>query len=344
MIPPKYFKEVGADTFAQKPIGTGPFALRTWGRDIARSIWDASPNSWRAAKHLNRVEFVILPEPARRTQALMLGEVDVAYGIGLIDGEELAASGMHVEIGRLPTVGGLTLPNNRDGSPLKDVRVRQAFNYAVDRETIAKLILRGSVTPSANGIEPGVFGYNPALKPYPYDPAKAKALLAAAGYPNGISLTARVLATGITDGEAMYQRIAQDLAAVGIKVEFRNALGPDWVGMWTSGDWKGADIISHTWGGSTYMDAQRPLENIMCKKQGAFFCNPEIDAMIEESSKTFDPVEREKKLHAVLAKLYDLAPALFLFPQTDVIAFSPNVTNIAFKGRFLDWAELDIKN
>ena len=343
LTPPKYFREVGAEGFAQKALGTGPFALRTWGRDRGRSVWDAQPTSWRAPKHLARFEFVVLTEAARRTQALMLHEVDIAYGINLLDGEDLAAQGMRVEIGAVPTVGGLALPNNRPDSPLRDKRVRQAFSYAVDRDTIARQILRGSVTPSPSGIEPGVFGYDPSITPAPYDPAKARALLTEAGYPNGISLTANVLAAGITDGEPMYQRIAQDLAAAGIKVEFRNVFGPDWVQMWFSGDWRGADIISHTWGGATYMDALRPLENIMCKKSGAYFCDPEIDAMIEASNLMFDPVEREKQLHAILHKLQDLAPALFLFPQTDVMAFSPKVKGIKFHGRYLDWSELDIE-
>jgi ABC-type transport system substrate-binding protein len=112
--------------------------------------------------------------------------------------------------------------------------------------------------------------------------------------------------------------------------------------MWFSGDWRGADIISHTWGGATYMDALRPLENIMCKKPGAYFCDPELDAMIEASSLEFDPVKREQQLHAIVRKEQDLASALFLFPQTDVMAFSPKVKNIVFHGRYLDWSELDI--
>lgn len=342
LTPPRYFKDIGADGFAQKALGTGPFALRTWGRDTGRSVWDAQPMSWRKAKHLTRYEFVVLIEAPRRTQALMLGEVDIAYGINMLDAEDLAAQGMRVEIGKVPTVGGLALPNNREG-PLKDKRVRQAFSYAVDRETIGKSILHGAVKPSTHGLEPGVFGYDPELQSYPYDPAKAKALLTDAGYPDGISLTANVLASGITDGEAMYQRIAQDLRAAGIRVELRNVFGPDWVKMWFSGDWRGADIISHTWGGATYMDALRPLENIMCTKTGAYFCDPEIDAMIEASNLMFDPAEREKQLHAIIRKLHDLSPALFLFPQTDVMAFSPKVKNIVFRGRYLDWSELDIE-
>ena len=342
LTPPKYFAEIGADAFAQKALGTGPFALRTWGRDTGRSIWDSQPTSWRAPKHLTRYEYIVLPEAPRRAQALLLGEVDVAYAISMLDGEDLTAQGMRIEIGHVPTVGGLALPNNRANSPLKDKRVRQAFSFAVDRDTIAKTILRGVVKPSTHGLEPGVFGYDPDLKAVPYDPAKARALLAEAGYPDGISLTASVLATGITDGEPMYQRIAQDLAAAGIKVEFRNVFGPDWVKMWFSGDWRGADVISHTWGGATYMDALRPLENVMCKKSGAYFCDPEIDAMIEASNLMFDPAERETQLHAIVRKLDDLAPALFLFPQTDVMAFSPKVKNIKFRGRYLDWSELDI--
>ncbi|MDX2224317.1 MAG: ABC transporter substrate-binding protein [Rhodospirillaceae bacterium] len=342
VVPPKHFAQVGADAFAQAAFGTGPFVLKTWGRDTGRSVWTANPTSWRGAPALDAYEFVVLPEPARRAQALALGEVDVAYNIGLLDGEDLRALGQNVLIKSVATVGGLALPNNRPNAPLADVRVRQAMNYAVDRATIAKMIMNDAVAPSVNGIEPGVVGHDPALAAYPYDPAKAKALLAEAGFADGVDLVAAVISEATTDGAAVYQRIAQDLAAVGIRMELRNVLGTDWVRMWFSGDWRGADILSHTWGGSTYMDALRPLENIMCAKSGAYFCVPELDARITASTAIFDPAEREAALHAILAEVHRLAPAVWLFPQTDVMAFAPRVKAIEFEGRFLDWTKVDI--
>ncbi|MCB2108592.1 MAG: hypothetical protein KDE14_12875 [Rhodobacteraceae bacterium] len=340
IVPPKYFAEVGADAFAQAPVGTGPFVLRTWGRDTGRSIWDANPNSWRGRPAIDRYDYVVLPEAARRTQALMLDEIDIAYSLDLGDADYLKEQGYGVVVQEVPTVGGLTLSNIHPNSPLADKRVRLAMNYAINREAITKIILHGAVKPSAQGIAPGVFGYDPTLEPYPYDPDKSRALLAEAGYAKGISLVARVIVVGITNGQALYQMVAQDLRAVGIDVEMQPALGPDWVRMWFSGDWRGADMISHTWGGNTYMDAARPLENVMCTKSGAYFCMPEIDAMIRESNTMFDPAEREAKLQQIIRRLHEEAPMVVLFPQTDVMAYS-NKISASFKGRSLDWVALD---
>jgi peptide/nickel transport system substrate-binding protein len=290
---------------------------------------------------LTRIEFRILQEAGRRVQALETGEVDIAYGIGFEDMAALRAEGFPVIVKQIPTALSIALPNTHPNSPLNDVRVRRAMNHAVDRDSIARTILQGTVKPSSHGIEPGVFGYNPNIAAYPYDPVLARALLAEAGYPNGFSLNGTVLPIAIADGAAVFQRIAQDLAAVGIRVELNSVLGAEWVRMWTSGDWKGADILSSNWNGATYMDAGRAVESYTCGKFGAFFCAPQVEKLLAESNVEFDVVRREKMLQQALAMLHDLAPSIYLFPQSEVMALSPAVGNIVFRGRFLDWGELD---
>jgi peptide/nickel transport system substrate-binding protein len=218
------------------------------------------------------------------------------------------------------------------------------MNYAVDRDSIARTLMQGEVQPSSHGIEPGVFGYNPDIKAYPYDPAKARALLAEAGYAKGFTLRADVITSATPDGAALFQRIAQDLAAVGIDVELRSVLGTEWVQKWTSGDWKGADMLSSNWNGSTYMDAGRAVESYTCAKSGKpFFCAPEVEKLLAASNVEFDLAKREAQLRQALSMLHELAPSIYLFPQTEVIATTPKIANIPFRGRYLEWDELDIQ-
>lgn len=340
--PPKYWRDVGPDGFTQKPIGTGPFTIDSWGRDRGKYVMEATDTSWRPSKHLRRIEFRILQEAPRRVQALEIGEIDLTYSIGYEDMKPLDAAGFRIVVNRIPTALAIALPNTHPNSPLNDVRVRKALNMAVDRDTIATQLLLGTVKPSAHGIEKGVFGYNPEIAAYPYDPARAKALLTEAGYGDGFSINAAVLAIATTDGAAIFQRVAQDLAAVGVKLNMRSVLGTEWVQMWTSGDWKGADALSSNWNGASYMDAGRAVESYTCARPGPFFCAPEVEKLLAQSNVEFDEAKREKQLQQALALLHDLAPSIYLFPQTEIMALSKDVLNTPFRGRFLDWGEVDV--
>ncbi|MCB2108591.1 MAG: hypothetical protein KDE14_12870 [Rhodobacteraceae bacterium] len=339
--PPRYWQERGVEGFSQAPIGTGPFVLDSWGQDRGAYTMTAKPGSWRPSQHLDSVEFRILADGARRTQALATGEVDMSYGLSFDDLDGLKADGFSVTLNTIPTTSAWAFSNRNPKSPLADVRVRQAINYAVDRDPIAQVILHGAVTPTSHGIEPGVFGYDPTIAPYPYDPDKARALLKDAGYANGIKLRANVLTVGSSDLAPVFQQAAQDLAKVGIDVELNGVLGTDWVQMWFTADWRGADILSSNWNGATYMDAGRAVESYTCARPNAFFCAPEVEKIFAESNLEFDPDKREKLLQAALKKLQALAPTLYLFPQVEVIAMTPNIKPLPFRGRFVDWTQVE---
>jgi peptide/nickel transport system substrate-binding protein len=342
VVPPKLWAEQGVEAFTQKPRATGPFVIESFGRDRGVYALESRPGSWRPSKHMTRIEFRMLPDQAARVQALQTGQVDMAYGVGFEDFDVLKAEGFKVVVNAIATTTAIAIRNTDPKSPLADARVRQAMNMAVDRAAIAQTILRGTVKPTIQGIEPGVFGYNPAIAAYPYDPAKARALLADAGYAKGFKIKANVLTAGTPDIAVVFQKVAQDLAAVGIEMNLNNVLGTDWVAMWASGDWRGADVLSSTWNGSTYMDAGRAVESYTCAKSGPFFCAPEVEALFARSNVEFDEKKREAMLQQALAMLHALAPSIYLFPQTEIMAVSPKVKAIPMRGRFVDWAEVDI--
>lgn len=343
LTPPKYWRDVGSDGFTQRPIGTGPFTIESWGRNRGAYELKATDKTWRPSLHLTRIEFRILQETQRRVQALDIGEVDLAFSIGYEDMAPLKDHGFEILVNQIPTALAIALSNRKPNSPLSDIRVRQALNLAIDRETVAKTLLLGTVKPSSHGIEPGVFGYNPDIAPYPFDRARAKTLLADAGYPNGFALKATVLSSATTDGAAIFQLVAQDLAAIGVRMELNNVLGTDWVQMWTSGDWKGADVLSSNWNGATYMDAGRAVKSYTCAWPGAFFCAPDVEKLLADSAIELDVTTREKLLQQALARLHELAPSIYLFPQTEVMALSPKIENVKFRGRYIDWDQLDVK-
>ncbi|MFL2769648.1 MAG: ABC transporter substrate-binding protein [Rhodospirillaceae bacterium] len=331
MVPHRAWSEMGPDDFGLQPVGTGPFILVDWGMNSGRAQLVRNKSSWREVKQLTNIEFAIIQEQLSRAQALMSDQIDMAYGLSFETLGQLADEGYHTLVKQAPLVGALALPNWDPDHPLADVRVRQALNYGTNRQAISRVILQDTVKANGQGAIPGVAGYNPAIPAYPYDPERARALLDEAGYASGLSFRADVLlSANVPEADLIYQSIAQDLRMIGVELEIRPTFGTEWIRKWFSGDWGEADILSSIWNTSVYMDAIRAIENVSCTKNGAFFCIPEMMADIEETRTNFDPASRERQLQDLLARLHDLAPSLYLFPQASTFAFSSRVKNIIF--------------
>jgi peptide/nickel transport system substrate-binding protein len=337
MTPPKAWAERGVDGFTQVPIGTGSYVLKDWGQSSGRTILEANPTSWRKPKAIDRVEIYPLREPIRRVQALTSGQVDLTQAIGPEDITAVKDQGFTVFVEPEATVMGMFLRNvGNEGQPINDVRVRQALNYAVNKDEIADTILRGTSTPVGQGAIPGTFGYDPALKPYPHDPARAKALLTEAGFPNGFKIAARLQPAGPLDAIAIYQKVASDLAAVGVELELRQVMPNDWVRMYATGDWDGADAVTGNWNSAAFGDTIRALEMYACRRPGTFFCDREADRLIDASNGELDDGKREALLRAAMARFHDQAPSLFLVNYSTIVAHHARVKNVTLgRGGFI---------
>jgi len=341
MVPPKAWAALGVEGFTQAPVGTGAYVLQDWGLTTGKTIIAANPRSWRAPQQIVRVELTPLKEPVGRMQALTSGQVDLTQGLGPEDLAAVQQQGFAVHTEQEPQVMALALRNvGNAGQPLHDVRVRQALNYAVDKVAIAEVLLRGTAQAVGQGAIPGVTGYNPEVKPYPHDLARAKALLAEAGYAGGLKLVARIQTAGPTEAAAIYQKVAADLAEAGVTLELRPILSQDWVRMYTNGDWGGADIISTTWNAGAYHDTIRAIETFSCRKPGAFFCAPELEPLIDASNAELDPARRERLLQDIMARYHVLAPSLFLVNLTSVYAHSQKVQTLVLGATGLWFEEM----
>ena len=341
LIPaPRAYQELGPEAFSLAPSGTGSFMLEDWGLYTGRTVLVANPTSWRRSQQVNRVELLVINEHTTQFQALLTGRIDMAYNFGILELDDLESIGFKVHVIPSGQVLSLALPNNRPNSPLNDVRVRQALNYAVDNSALAELVFGGHMRPAGQGAIPTVFGYNPDISPYPYNPDMARALLKDAGFSDGLRLVAGVLIPSIPEDVTMYLKIQQDMATAGVDLQIKPMRGPEWIRRYFSGDWQEYDTISATWNSAAYWDAGRAIEIFSCKKQGAFFCLPEMLDMIDASNSNFDPISRKRQLQVMLAELHRQAASVFLVELADVVVTSSRMLNFPTRHKQLRVEEL----
>jgi peptide/nickel transport system substrate-binding protein len=220
MMPPKYFQKVGQQGFATAPVGTGPYRVVAFTPD---SVIRMGRNDayWGTKPAPAAVMFRMLPEEATRVAALQAGEVDVAYHVPPESVDQLRAAGVNVfpvQVGQA-LIFVLAQPKTTI-EPLKNKLVRQAINYAVDKDTIITALTKGMARKlEGQLVGPDGFGYTDKVKAYPYDPAKAKALLKEAGYPNGFKVKMSGTNGRYPEDKEVSQAVAQYLRQVGIDVE-----------------------------------------------------------------------------------------------------------------------------
>ena len=328
IVEPKALEKGGLVGLADHPVGTGPFQLTDWGHSARRTTFHAFAESWRKPQ-VERLEMIWLPDAAARLQALLAGHLDIMEGFSPDDADALTDRPYRHHSQPAPQVMSLAFRNVRDDeTPLKDKRVRQALNYAVNRQQIAQVIGHGHVEAASQGTVPAVVGHNPHLEPYPYDPAKARALLAEAGYPDGFSLRVEVITGFVVSDSLVYQSAAQDLAAIGVDVELQAVPFVTWLSRFVDNGWGRTDAFSWVWTALFY-DTIRSLRRFSCARDKPFFCEPGFMAAYYDAEGDMDPISREQKLMTLMADMKDLAPALWLVTVTHDYAVHERIQEFA---------------
>ncbi|MFL2770965.1 MAG: ABC transporter substrate-binding protein [Rhodospirillaceae bacterium] len=345
MIPmpePYMYEELGSDRFGLEPIGTGSYVVKDWNLDAQRPLLVANMHSWRAPVHFDRVEMRMVKDSGTQVQALLSGQADIGFNYGIIEIDLLKKAGFRTVIRPGGQIMSLALSNLNPDSPFSDVRVRQALNYAIDTQAIADIIMMGTTRPAG---QPGVetmTGYNPLVSPYSYEPRKARALLAEAGYEDGLSFRAEVLTGAAVESTTMYLKVAQDLAAIGVDMEIQPLQGSQWIRKYFSGEWEKADAISATWNGAAYWDVIRAIEIFSCKKPGVFFCEPGLMPSIDASHSMFNTDQRENALQELSQQMHDLAPSIFLIQLVDIVSVSSRLGSLVFRHKQLAVDQLSL--
>jgi peptide/nickel transport system substrate-binding protein len=305
-------EQAGADAFGERPIGTGPYRFVEFARG-QRLVLEANTDYWRGKPTPPRLVLRPITDPATRAAELKTGSAQVVAAPALAQLKELQGGGTEV----LPLKGGrlIMLPFNTTAAPFDDPRVRQAANYAVDRQAILTSILEGYGELLHGPFASAWQGYDPALQPYPYDPAKARQLLAEAGYPNGFETTFSVSNGAFVKDREIAEVIASQLAQVGIKVQLvpteRAKLQEDWL----TGTFRG--ITSTAWG--TTADPDAMIAWALYKRKG-HKPDDQLNALIDQSRRTLDPEQRRQVLQQLGRYIHDQAYWLFIHAQDEFYA------------------------
>ncbi len=341
IVAPKAFNTLGIDGFAQTPIGTGPFVLKTWKQGGGRIVVEANRASWRKPI-IDRIVFTVIADPTARIQSLASGQIDLVIPVSPDQAAQFDGTDFRTIITPTAQVYGFGFVTTQaKNKSVQDQRVRQALNYAVNKEAITKIVMRGAMTPAGQGATPVTFGYDPKIKPYPYDPAKAKALLAAAGYAKGLKLSAEIVTSGLPGDVGFLPLVQQDLRAVGVELEMRSTLFPDWLRKYQTNTFE-SELMGLSWNGAPYYDSIRALKYHSCDQPNAFFCDTSWMPEFAATGLEFDVEKRRKLLQDLALKVQVSAPSLFLYEVTDISVVSPDIKNYDAKLRVPVYEALDI--
>ncbi len=221
-LPPKYYASVGDDGFSLKPVGTGPYTFVEWAKGVQIKL-KANPTYWGGAPAIDEVVFKPGPEASTRLAMLDTGEADIIANVPPELTQRIAASGK-ARVENVPSLRSIFIEFNKKEKPLDDVRVRQAINYAINKDSLIKDVLGGFAQKTKGVIPAGWLAYNPgALTAYDYDPAKAKQLLAAAGYPNGFTIDFHYPIGRYLKDKEVAEAIQGQLGEVGIKLNMQGS-------------------------------------------------------------------------------------------------------------------------
>jgi len=339
MSSPAQWEKLGKnwEAFAKTPSGTGPWKLTAF-QPRERAELEPFKDYWDKARvpKLDKMVLLPLPEPNARAAALRAGQVDWIEAPSPDLVESLKGAGFKIVTNAYPHNWTWHL-SRIEGSPWNDIRVRKAANLAVDRQGLKEL-LGGMMIPAEGFFPPGHqwFG-NPTFK-LKYDPAEAKKLLAEAGYSPAKPLQTKILISPSGSGQMqplpMNEFVQQNLADVGIKVDFEVVEWNTLINIWRAGakheSSRGGTGMNYTYFiQDPFTGFIRHLQCNLAPPAGTnwgYYCDPEMDKLFDQIRNTFDPAEQTKVLQKVHEKYVD--DALFLMVTHDVNprAMSPKVT------------------
>ena len=338
-VEPDHWEKVGPEQFAFEPIGTGPFTITKW--QEGKVTYKANPQSWRPPI-IEGIEILLLPEVTTRLQALLTGRIDVAIGMGPDDSGFLQSVGGRLHQRQPIDAISITLVIE-EGRPAADIRVRRALNYAVDKDAIADVLLNGYTKPATQGAVRGLFGYDPDLKSYPYDPDKARALLKDADYEDGFSLDVEVITGSNASDSAVYQLVASNLADVNVELRVMRIPTSQMVRIILQGQWRG-DGFSQIFGSWPSFEPLRTIRLHSCANPTPWFCDEQITPTIQAAKSAISLEDRLLLTQKVLRFYHDQATTILLHEVPLLDGVTARVANYAPNKGKINYETISLEN
>ncbi|HEX7102314.1 MAG TPA: ABC transporter substrate-binding protein [Nitrolancea sp.] len=319
-LPADMYQSMGAAKFALAPVGTGPYKFKEWVKD-QHVLVERYDDHWRGKAVLASAEFRPIAEDATRVAALQAGEIDIATIIPP-DQAEALKSDSALDVRAVRSLRIIFIGMNCFKDPLTNVKVRQALNYAVDVPSIIKNLFNGHAYQTTSIIGPNIFGFDPDIKPYEYDPDKAKSLLAEAGFPDGFSTVLDTPQGRYIQDVEVAQAVSGFLAKVGVKAEVRPADFNEFFDRWLAKKMEGLYLLGSGGGldGDSLMGS-----HFDGKRRGLYYNSPQSDDLIHQAYSELDPKKRLALYYQLDEYLKDQAPWIYLYEQEDTYGVVKNL-------------------
>jgi peptide/nickel transport system substrate-binding protein/oligopeptide transport system substrate-binding protein len=328
VVPREIVEKLGEE-FGRQPIGTGPFKFVEWVPN-KRIVLAANPSYFEGRPGVERLEYRIFTGEA-------VDQMFTAFERGDLEDSAIPARERPVllreqkyQFIRRPVLGISFLGINTTKKPLDDPRIRQAINHAIDRRSIMRTIYQEQYIPGAGILPPGTYGYDPKLVGYLYDPAKARQLLAAAGYPDGKGLPVLQIWSARKNEEAVaeHNEIVRSLAEVGIRAEVHyNTNWPEY----KRGVYEGKlPIFRYSW----YADTPDPetFLGVLFDSRSADnitgFRHRDVDGLLQRARTAKDVQAKLRLYQEIEREVVKHAPLVVLSYYTYERVFQPYVKGI----------------
>jgi peptide/nickel transport system substrate-binding protein len=319
IVPKKYVERVGDDGFRKAPVGAGPYKFVSFQPGI-ELVLEAFDGYWRKAPSVKRLVLRSIPDESTRAAALKRGEIDVAYYLnGPVAEEVRRTPGLTLTAMRTNGVLFLMFPDQwTAGSPWADRRLRMAVSLAIDRQAINEAESLGFSGPTGS-VVPRHQEFALPVAPDPYDPKRAKALLAEAGYPNGLDAGEF---TPFPPYNSMGEAIANYLSAVGIRTRVRTMERAALLSAWRDKRLKGLFVGATGSAGnaSTRIEALATAKGVL-----SYGSVPEIESLFQAQLQEPDRKKREEMLHQIQRAIAERAIFAPIWENGFIRAYGPRV-------------------
>ncbi len=333
MVSPAAVEKYGAD-ITKNPVGTGPYKFVSWIPGV-EVILEKNVEHFRSEPKIDRLIFKAITEAQTRLAELEAGNIDLIVNVPPDDIIRLQ-SDSRVQMIEQPSMHVWWTAFNTQRMPFNDVRVRQAFNYAVNKEAIIEGILQNTGDLANSPLPPTVWGHNAKLKNYEYNPEKAKQLLADAGYAGGLEVTYWVpeSGSGMQQPQVMAAAIQADLAKVGVTVKIQTLEWGTYLDkVFVPVGENDMDMHQMSWIGDNG-DPDNFLYILLSGKQwptagfnDSYYQNTEVDQLLDEARTITDKALRTQKYERVQEIIMDEAPWLVLDNEKQIVFAKKGLKN-----------------
>jgi peptide/nickel transport system substrate-binding protein len=325
IVPPEHSEQ---NDLATEPVGSGPFTVESFspGESV---VLKGRDDYWNGTPKLETVTFRAIPEDSTRVSALLAGDIDVAHRILPEFVDQVESAGHEVQSVPSGLTANVFFQASRSESPVADQRVRQALDFALDKEAISEGVTAGlGGTTQGQAVSENSVGFNPTVEPRPYDPERARELLAEAGYPDGFEINFDYSVGRYFRDKELVESVVGYWREIGVNVQQNPMEGGAWLDRIYTGEW--GPVSYWSFQDAPFYDISVTMEIFKSDGLRRITNDPELDAYLDDADELVDPDERQEHLAEFSAYLADQAYIIPFHQDPGLYAVSSRVRDISF--------------